>query len=293
MAGEAEEGKTSSQEEGQPQAGQIEEKVEGETQQPDTQVDEDREPGGDDPQAVRARKEYRARKRLETQYAEEERRRLIAETELRTLREAQRQQAQQQQQQDKPQKFTPQQVQAALDAGKISFAEASDYLAKLRAEETAEKYLKQERERNDSETRTARANASIDAYIKAAPWLTDKSDPRRTQLEDEHRKLTDPYGIYRLPEGPTVDLMVLERVLGPVDKLKGRADVSRFSREHSPTHSESGARGAGTGSGDAGGKGLLDKMPKHFHDFWERTGTSQAEREKEAKIYFARRGSQK
>jgi hypothetical protein len=287
MANEAEEGKTSGQEEGQQQAGQTEEQQQqaDQTQQQDHQSD-DHEPGGDDPQAVRARKEYRARKRFETLHAEQERRALIAEAELRALREAQRTQ---QTQTDKPKRYTPQQVQAALDAGTISFAEASDYFAKLRSEETAERILKEERERQDRDYRTSQAQQSIDAYIKVAPWLVDKTDSRRQALEDEHRRLTDPSGLYRMSEGPVADLMVLERVLGPIDKLKGRAEVSRFSREHSDAHVESGARGAGNQGGNTSGKGLLDKMPKHFHDFWEKTGVSQADREKEAAIYFRQR----
>lgn len=243
---------------------------------------DDSEPGGDTPQAVYQRKLHRRAKRAEAEREDANRRNLVLETELRTLKESRIPT-------DKKRIFTPQEIQAAIDAQQISVAEGADYLAEIRATQKAEAVLKTERERVDNESRAERAQDSISGYVDALPWLSDTNDARRKGLEAEHKRLTDPYGIYRLQPGSITDLMVLERVLGPLDKIRAREAAAALSRASLDAHAEGGSGGAGKPP-VASGSSNIEKMPQHFKDFWAKSQTPVAEQEKEAKIYLAGRG---
>lgn len=245
--------------------------------------DETGEPGGSDPQAVRARKEYRARRAVEVELRQEREARIASESRLRALEEREQRQPTPTTQR----KFSPAEIQAAVDAGTVSLVEAADYLARSRAEETAERVLTQERTRVDVEERQSRALGQVNEYTQFAPWITDKTDARFRNLEVEYQKLTDPNGLYRLPQSPATDLLVLEQVLGPIASLRRKADV----QTRNDTHVEASAGGAPVGKPQ--GASDFSKMPKHWIDFWEKTGTSLKDREDEMKRYRAREAAKK
>ncbi|MGH9876028.1 MAG: hypothetical protein ACRD5H_00175, partial [Nitrososphaerales archaeon] len=156
--------------------------------------EDDREPGGSSPQEVRARKEYRSRKRVEASLAHEREARIAAEARTQALLE----------QRSKPStaetpRYTTAQLQEAVDMGKISPIEAADYLAKVNFEEMAAKVLQTERSRIDRENHESQASSILQQYIAEVPWVADKTDPRYSRLEAEYATLTDPNGLYRLP----------------------------------------------------------------------------------------------
>lgn len=253
-----------------------------ETTTAETHDEPDREPGGDTPQDIRARKEYRLRKRLENELFELQQERAATNARLKTLEEV-----------TKPQPkaapvYTTAQLQAAVDAGTISVVEAADYLAEQRAKQTADRVLKQERARDDESFRQSRAQAVIDEYVKVAPWLKDKYDERRKPLEAEYSKLIDPNGIYRQPDSLATEALLLEKTLGSVESFKAKMRLDKTAGSNTQFHTESGAGGAAPPVKPTGGTADISKMPKHFVDYWDKSGTPQKEREKEAKLYFER-----
>ena len=77
--------------------------------------------------------------------------------------------------------------------------------------------------------------------------------------------------------------MVLERLVGSLERVRKAKEV----QPRNDMHVENGAGGAG-GKPPVGAKPALDKMPAHFHTFWEKTNTPVADQEKEATAYWKR-----
>lgn len=258
-----------------------------ETPPTETHDDPDREPGGDSPQEVRARKEYRLRKRLEGELFDLQQERVATNARLKTLEEVTRPQL------PKSPVYTTTQLQAAVDAGTISIVEAADYLAEQRARQTADRVVRQERTRDDESSRQGRAQELIDKYVEVAPWLMDKHDAKRKPLESEYARLIDPNGIYRLPDNTTTEALLLEKTLGSLESFKAKARLNRTAGSNTDFHTESGAGGATQAPRPANGSVDMTKMPKHFVDFWDKSGTPVKEREKETKLYFERQARPK
>ena len=255
----------------------------------DTQ-DPDREPGGDEPQAVRARKEYRLRKRLEAQLEDERRSNIAREARLKALEEFKPRESK-----ETKKVYTAAELQVAVDAGTITVMDAANYLAEQRAKETADRVRKEEREIAAREYQESQVKAVLAEYTTAAPWLKDKYDSRRKPVEEEFYRLVDPNGNYRLPDTLATELLALERVLGTPKAFKDRTALESKGRQaRSDMHVESGAGGGTSGAPKGTGqKPDLAKMPQHFKDYWEKSQTPQADREKEAALYWKRAGAKK
>ena len=249
----------------------------------ETHDDPDREPGGDSPQEIRARKEYRLRKRLEAQVFDLQQEQALQNARLKGFEEGVKQQPGK-----APPVYTNAQLQAAVDAGTISVVEAADYVAEQRAKQTADRVLKQERTRDDESYRQNLAQKQIDAYVAVAPWLKDKYDDRRRPLESEYQRLIDPQGMYRYGDSLVTEALLLEKVLGPVEAFKAKARLDRSAGSHTEFHTESGAGGAALAPRPTTGAVDMSKMPQHFVDYWDKSGTPQKEREKETKLYMER-----
>ena len=120
--------------------------------------DDDREPGGTDPQAVRARKEYRQRKRYEHALVQEREARIAAEARATALADARRTPVQPER------RYTSAELQQAVDAGTITGIEAADYLARVNAEDVGARIVNSERLRYDNETRRGGAVDIVQQY---------------------------------------------------------------------------------------------------------------------------------
>ena len=253
----------------------------------ETHDDPDTEPGGNTPQEIRARKEYRLRKRLENELFDLQQERAATNARLKTLEEVTKPQP------AKAREYTNAELQAAVDAGTITNIEAADYLAERRARQTADRVVTQERKRDDEASRQSMAQAQIDKYVEVAPWLNDKRASRRKPLEAEYVRLIDPNGVYRLPDSTATEALLLEKVFGNVETFKAKSKLATTSRAAVDSHVESGAGGGGMPPPRTDGKVDLSKMPKHLVEFWDRSSTSQKEREKEAALYIKLRGQPK
>lgn len=243
--------------------------------------DLEKEPGGDDPQAVRARKEYRLRKRLEAELNVAQQERIAAQARAQTLEELRAKPSP-----EKQRVYSVAELQTAIDAGTISVAEAADYLAERRANATAERVLKEERTRVEKESQTSRAQQKIDAYVEAMPWLRDKTDSRRRPLEAEYQRLV---GEYQLADNLNTEALVLEKHFGSLEAIKAKARLDADSRGRGDAHVESGAGGGFTPAPKPGQKPDMTKIPKHHLEYWDKMQFSQKERESMAQQYFKSR----
>ena len=120
-------------------------------------------------------------------------------------------------------------------------------------------------------------------YYAERPWINNPADSRAQKLTQEYNRLTDPNGLYRLPKEPSTDVLVLEKMLGSIDRVRKANNVT----QRNDMHTENGAGGDGAKTVVTTVQSI-DKMPAHFHSFWEKTGTPQADREKEAAAYWRR-----
>ena len=237
------------------------------------------EPGGDSPQEIRARKEYRLRKKIEAE-AQTEREKVIAlEARVQTLQEVVERKPQTTPVAP-PARLTSAEAWQKVDTGEWNRESASEYIADTRY--LANRSQEQQEDKAVREILGPVEEAKKEAleYVKLIPSLATKAhpkwgeilqsiefyrreDPRRTQVQAER--------------------LALREVLGPIDRVREnlRVSVARPSGDH---HMET--RGGG-GFGDRSGKGT-DKyadIPQFTKDLWERTNTSQKDREIEAKYF--------
>lgn len=237
----------------------------------DDATEDEGEPGGSGPEETRARKEYRARKRIEQQLESERIERVRLEERLKTLEEVSKAPAAQ------PQRiFTPQEVQAAVDAGQVSAAEGMAYLARVEAQRA----LEAEREKAAAQKPFERATTEVNEYMVHLPWTRDRSSPEFARVAAEYQSLVQNYGF---ADDIRTQRIALERVAGPLDKLKQRAQVASTTRQvraATASHSESPAGGSAPRKSDD-----ISSAPDHIKRVWDQTGLTAAQRAKEWEYY--------
>ena len=230
-------------------------------------ADDDGEPGGSSPQEIRARKEYRARRGVEKQLESERIERVRLEERLRTLEEVSRATP------PVPAEriFTPQEVQAAIDAGQVSAAEGMTYLAKQEAKRVIAEQLQA--------TQAARpfqmATSEVTEYMQHLPWTKDYNSPEFQQVKAEYNRLVTDLGY---ANDIRTQAVALRAVVGPLDKIKARAQVATQTRQ---VRRESAFVELPSGGALAPKSDGIDKAPAEVVRIWDRTGLSPAQRAKE------------
>ena len=255
---------------------------------PEPETDEDGEPGGADPQAVRARKEYRRRVKLQQDLQAEREQRISAEARAEALAEM-RQAPAAPATPEKPafQIFSDEQVSQAVEQGVITPVQASIYVAKREthlAHEAAEKTRREEATRTQLQTAALqveqKASQELDAYKKLYPTLTTGEHPRWGEIQAAYTDLRN----RGLSDTLTTQALAVRLVLGTVETTTKQEETVRMARERqaSDFHSEGG------GGSEAGGKGNggdpLAKVPQRYKDFWKSRGYTREEMIAEAKF---------
>ena len=246
------------------------------------------EPGGADPQAVRARREYRARKRAETTAQSEREQRIALEARLQALEEA-RQERQVAQPVTSPvTRYTGAQLQEAVDAGRITTADMMEYLAETKATEMLASQRARDTQENQQRDHHKTAMAELDAYAKAYPQLTGEH-PQKAEIQQEYRRLTQDYG---MPADIRTQLMAIRMVLGPVSRLEEQK-VSRDAARAKATqdlHAEtSGTRTEGTtATTSTAVDAQVSKLPAIHQEYIKRRGLRGKELEGYVKTLQAR-----
>lgn len=241
----------------------------------ETEEDEGR-PGGADPQAVRARKEYQRRVQAEKRTADIALELAAAKERARVLEEQAAKPA-------KEPEFTPLQIQAAVDAGKISQVEATQYLV----EQSLSKKLAEQQRQAKAEAPLVTARQTLAEYVKAMPDLADERSESNKKAFMHYRDLVDVYG---LPDNEATKVAALKATVGDLDTIKARRETRELTRTSARTTVPGSAGGQG---GQVNQKPDISKAPAELVAMWDGTGTDTAARERQYKYYLERQAGKK
>ena len=250
-----------------------------ETQTP-TDEGEQGKPGGADPQSVRARQEYQRRVAKERENTELQRQLNILRGEVNVLKE---------QKETKPAEtvYTMVQVNAAVDAGTLSRADADRYIEDIIIPRRLQDTLRKEKEADQKLEPEKRAQNELIEYVKVQPWLNNTGDQRFTQVAVEFNRLQSEYG---LPDNWVTKNLAVRNVLGPIERLKERAALRANTRDatdftaHTP---------AGGGAPVTNGKIDINAAPKELVAQWDRFNTSPEDRKIEMKYWNDKQAKKK
>lgn len=238
-----------------------EQKPDAETQQPETDP-HPLEPGG------KRFAEVYARMRDSQREADELRQRVA------TLEQGQQKPAQ-----PKESWYTPEQLQAAVDTGRISNAQMMDQLAWQRAELKARDLMQQQ----STAQRQSEALSEVERYIEKVPALADPTSTELKRVATAAREIAAEMG--RQIADPVVQRRALRETYGSLEKLSAVRKVQSEAQRNADTHTES-SPGAGVVSQR---KDPLKDVPQMYKDHWKRLGYTQARMEEEAKFIKPRR----
>lgn len=235
---------------------------------------DDDEPGGDSPEAIFARKQYREAKqardearRVRDELEREKETRIRYEEQLRAKAEPEPKRV-----------YTKAELDAAVLAGNIGQEDAEDYLF-------AQRYAKLRAIERQAEAATKpleRAQSEINEYLKLEPALRDGNSEVRQKADDEVERLIE----YGYPRNAATKRQAIENVVGRIDTIRTRKETERATRggvRPAPVDTSAGGNGSGgTGRVD------LSAAPDKLQRMWNATGTSQADREDEYRHYLQR-----
>jgi hypothetical protein len=235
----------------------------------DAGVGDEGRPTGDDPQAVRARKEYQARRRAEERADELERELIASRERARVLEEVR----------DKPKEeknYSLKEVNAAVAAGQITREMADDYIENVIIPAKSKAQLDAREAERAKKTPIERAHVDVLQYIDYVPALRDRTSADFRKVAGEYQKLVaDGH-----PPDDRTELVAAKLVYGDLDSLKRKAEL-RALNNNAP---KMGTDGHGGGSQPAG-KPDISKAPASLVAKWDRMGTDQAGRERQFKIH--------
>ena len=239
-------------------------------------VDDDGKPGGDDPQAVRARKEYQARKRAEEALAVSREREIRAEERARVLQEQLKTKPR-----VEPKKiWSIAEVNAAVRDGRITDpADADRYIDEEILPARIDAVLAQREAAKTQKTPIESAAKYIDEYIDLHPALKDTTSNDFQRVALEYNRLVKEDG---LPGDFRTQKVALNMVLGTLDQRREKirlADIAAKARTI-PVDGGSGGAPASTGKID------ISKAPATMQADWEREGVDQATRARRYQIYL-------
>lgn len=231
--------------------------------------DPDKEPGGDSPEAVFARKQYREAKtaKLEAQQSREAVIRL--EEQLRLAKEAPVKPAEK--------IYTPDEVETAIEAGQIKRSEGMAYLARVEAT----KVIRESEAQKEAAQPIVRAAAKVEEYRKlGVTWMDNPADPkyiRATQIYQQ--RVRDGY-----PNDLRSTVDAIREVEGDLDMLKQRKESAAMTRANNAGHAETSA-GGGSSAGTTG-KVDLSKATPTMKAAWDRDNVPEKSRVREMGYYL-------
>ena len=172
------------------------------------------------------------------------------------------------------QTYTPAQLQAMVDAGRITPAAMSDQIAWQRVQEGRQQ-MSQEWEQRQL---TQEAQADIDRYLVAKPDAL--GDPRvltaaRQLMRETGWRETDPRLARR----------ALREVYGAPERVESAQRQQESSRQAGAGSPVEGRAGGGTASATQAGNDPLKGAPQYLTEFWDQMNYSREQRVKEFKMY--------
>lgn len=235
-----------------------------------TQVTDEGKPGGDDPQAVRARKEYAARKRAEQQADATHQENIRLSERLKVIEEERRRAPAQPAQKV----YTIAELNAAVDAGNIARAEADRYVEEIIIPRRTAQVVEQREANLASRLPMVKAVEQINEYRKYLPFLNDKSSPEFQRIATQYGELVG----QGLPNNEVTEALAVKLLHGNLETHRKKAELAQANATVRAMPSDAGGGGA---TRTTNGKVDVTKAPAHLQQYWERTGTLPADREKE------------
>ena len=219
--------------------------------------EEEKEPGGDTPEAVFARKQYREAKEAkrvagekEQAFQQEREARIRLEEQLKAAKEVPAKA-------EKPQVYTKEQVQALIDRGEASVLDGAVFLAKQELQQE----LEAERRREAEAKPVERAAGELEKYKTLVPGLMTDGHENRQKVIAEMRELVG----YGLPNNVVTQAVAVKNVFGKLSDLEKRGEVDRITRQGlrpGPVDATAGGGGAQPSSSP------INKVPKDMLDYW-------------------------
>ena len=178
-----------------------------------------------------------------------------------------------------PQMYSPEQLQAAVDQGRITPAQMADQIAWQRQEQGKREILASIKQ----DQRAERALTEVNQYIAKMPALTSTSSPEFRKVAAAAQEIADEMNL------PIQDARVQRRALretfGTLDRIADVRTAREFDREHADTHA---ASGAGGGRTEPRVKDKLAGIPQEQIAFWKSKNYSQKMMEDEAVFFRSR-----
>lgn len=167
-----------------------------------------------------------------------------------------------------PQFYSADQLQTAVDQGKITGAQMAAQLA-WQAKEEAKREIKQEL---TGDSRRQSALAEVNQYVEKLPALNDHTSPEFQRVSRAAYEIAEDMG--RSVGDPVVQRMALRQELGTLAKLV-KVDAARdFDRRNADVATETGGGGGRT----APSKDPLKDVPRGLKEHWDRLGYTKEQR---------------
>lgn len=269
-----------------------EEEYQSEEPESDSEIEESdlsREPGGDSPEQIRARKEYRRAKRATQRADDLEKSLLQAQAELKATKEAM---SQKPESPNAAPKYTEEEIREMMSDGRVDAPTGRAYIEELRArkeKQAEDKIINRVREEFKREQSVQTAAQQLEAYQKAIPALADQTSDEFETVKNEYLELIQ----LGQPENEMTQLLAVKAAFGSLDRLKkkGREEVAEFDRNHRETPMETHG-GSRPSDGMPKAKKALKGIPDYMIQHWKESGYSEDEMVELAKYYTPRMSRQ-
>jgi len=214
------------------------------------------------PSAIYARKQYQRAKRAEEQLQAERLEKIRLEERLRALEEQKKEKVEEQ-------VFTAEQIEQAIETKAITRAQGMQLLARQEAKRLRE----EEQEKRQQNEPIERAKVEINEYMELIPELADKNSKEFTRAKIEYAKLIQ----LGHPADQRTERVALQLAHGSIEAIKKKAELKAAPPPPPVMPVDMG----GAGNHQSNGKLDINKAPAHLIAYWNRTHTSQADREDE------------
>lgn len=184
---------------------------------------------------------------------------------------------------DKPAErmYTPEEMQALVDAGRITPMKATQQIAWQQAELKA----REERQQRQVEDRQRVALNEVNQYVDKLPGLRNSSSPEFAKVARIAQDIADDMG--KPTSDPIVQRRACREAFGSLERLAKAATVRETTRQNADTHVET--SGGGGSVTTTSTKDPLKDVPQHYKDHWKRLGYSQQQMIDEAQYLRPRR----
>lgn len=243
----------------------------------------EKEPNGESPEDVFARKEYRTRKRVEEDLSREREERIRLEERLRAVED----QAKRQPVQPVERIFSIAEVNAAAEAGTITRVDADRYIDERIIPARVKAIMAEDRAQQDRLAPVQKAAQTVSEYMAQIPALNDKTSDEFRKVAQEYRTLVSERGY---DDSLKTQELALELTYGKLDQVKKRAQMAATNATARTVPNDAGSGGTARA---ANGRLDISKAPVAMVERWDVEGVDAATRQRRYQIYLDLKATQR